>query len=241
MTETLRLFAAGSLADVLLGFRPSAGLGVATLFGPSGLLRAQIEDGAPWDVFISADEGHPARLHQTGLGTAPRVFCHNALSLILRPGLPVDAPETLLKRTDLRLGISTPGNDPSGDYAVAALERLEAGLSSRALRLTGAPGLPQAPDGRNTYAWLIESGAADMFLTYRTNARAAMADSPRLKAVDLPDAIQVTATYSLTTRVGAGLDAQTLANALLAAEFQSRLTDYGFTPATKTLPEGVCT
>lgn len=230
MSEPLRLLAAGSLAGALAGPGPVAGRQVAAEFGPSGLLRARIERGAAWDVFASADTGHPARLHAAGLGTAPRVLCHNALSLILRPGLPGDDAVTLLSRADLRLGISTPGNDPSGDYALAALDRLGPDLGDRALRLTGASGLPQPPPGRNAYAWLLETGAADLFLTYRTNARAALADAPGLRALDLPGAIAVHATYAMTTRPGAGPAAQALARRLLSPDTRDRLAALGFDP-----------
>jgi ABC-type molybdate transport system substrate-binding protein len=144
--------------------------------------------------------------------------------------LPGDDAAALLTRPDLRLGISTPGNDPSGDYAVAALDRLAPGLGDRALRLTGAPGLPRAPQGRNPYAWVLDTGAADLFLTYRTNAVAAIADTPGLRMLDLPEAIQIRATYALTTRIDAGPAAEALARRVLSPETQGLLAALGFDP-----------
>lgn len=120
MAEPLHLLAAGSLADALSGIAPVCNNPVAAVFGPSGLLREQIEQGTPWDVFASADTGHPVRLHAAGLGASPRIVCGNTLALILRPGLQGDDAAELQANPDMRLGISTPGNDPSGDYAVAA-------------------------------------------------------------------------------------------------------------------------
>lgn len=235
MAEALVLLAAGSLSGALGGIGPVAGRPVRADFGPSGLLRARIEGGAAWDVFASADTGHPARLQAAGLGTAPRVFCSNRLALILRPGLSLnlDGAEAaaLLRRPDLRLGISTPGNDPSGDYALDALDRLDPGLAARALRLTGAPDLPRPPEGRNPYAWLVASGAADLFLTYRTNARVACADTPGLSALDLPEALQPRAEYALTARTGADTGPAALAEYLLSAPVQARLAALGFEPA----------
>lgn len=231
MAEALVLLAAGSLSAALAGIGPVADRPVEGVFGPSGLLRARIEGGAAWDVFASADTGHPARLHAAGLGTAPRVFCANRLALIRRAGLGGIDAAALLRRTDLRLGISTPGNDPSGDYALDALDRLDPGLAARALRLTGAPGLPRPPEGRNPYAWLVASGAADLFLTYRTNARAACADTPGLSALDLPKALQPQAEYALTVRVGADPGAKVLADHLLSAPVRARLAALGFDPA----------
>lgn len=239
MTGSLHLLAAGSLARGLSGLADVAGSPVIPLFGASGLLRGWIEQGHPWDVFASADTDHPAALHRAGLGTAPQVFCHNMLCLILRPALKPAAADALLSRSDLVLGISTPGNDPSGDYAMAALGRLEtlipgAGVAAqaRARQLTGAPGLPAPPAGRSAYAWLLTTGAADMFLTYRTNGIAAREDTPGLRLVDLPDGLQVRATYALTTRSGAGPGAMALAGRILSPEIQGRLRALGFQPVT---------
>lgn len=227
MYEQQRLLAAGSLS---LAFTPLTSVyrrRIEARFGPSGLLCAEIEAGADWDVFASADTGHPERLHRAGWGTPPRIFCRNALTLILRPDLDGTVVD-LLRRDDLRLGISTPGNDPSGDYALAALDLLGPGLGARALRLTGAPDLPRPPAGRNTYAWILTSGAADMVLTYRSNAVAARGDTPALRTRDLPESLQVRATYALTTRVGAGAAAEDLADLILSAPVQERLQTLGF-------------
>ena len=228
MTTTVRLLAAGSLAQALTELVPEDGCTVTTTFGPSGLLAARIEAGAAWDVFASADTGHPDRLHRAGLGTAPRVFCRNALALILRPDLDGADATALLCDPCLRLGISTPGTDPSGDYAVAALDRLAPALADRALRLTGAPNLPQPPQGRNAYAWVVTSGAADMMLTYHSNAIAARKDTPALRCLGLPPALQPDIAYALTTRVGAGPGATRLAEAILSPMVQTGLAERGF-------------
>lgn len=228
MTETVRLLAAGSLSQAFIDHAPKDGCAIKNTFGPSGLLAAQIEAGAAWDVFVSADTGHPDRLHLAGLGTPPRVFCGNALALILRPELDGDDAADLLCDPRLRIGISSPGTDPSGDYAVAALDRLDPALSDRALRLTGAPDLPQPPKGRNAYAWVVTSGAADLMLTYRTNAIAARRDTPALRSLDLPSALQPDIAYALTTRVGAGPAAAWLAEAILSGTVQAGLAELGF-------------
>lgn len=245
MTGPLRLLAAGSLARALSGLGPIGDCAVAPLFGAAGLLPGWIQQGQDWDVFASADTNHPRTLHSAGLATRPRVFCHNALCLILRPGLGTPSAPALLLREDLGLGISTPGNDPSGDYAVAALQRLDAvqqgagaAAVARARRLTGAPGLPTPPPGRNTYAWLIGSGATDLFLTYRTNAVAAREDTPGLRVLDLPAALRVRATYALTTRLGAGPGAAALADLILSPVVQRRLEALGFQPVTFHPAEG---
>jgi molybdenum ABC transporter molybdate-binding protein len=230
MAEPLHLLAAGSLSGPLAGIGPVAGRAVLARFGPSGLLREAVEDGAPWDVLVSADTGHPARLHRAGLSGPPRVFCANRLALILRPGIAGADAAALMERSDLRLGISTPGNDPSGDYAVQALARLGPAVLARARPLTGAPGLALAPPGRNPYAWLVTDGEADLMLTYRSNALAACRDTPGLRVLDLPAALQVRARYALCLRAGAGAQAQALVAHLLSSPVLGALQDHGFEP-----------
>ena len=232
LSSTLRLLAAGSLAEAFAGLASGGGGAVDPVLGPSGLLAERIVAGARWDVFASADTGHPGRLHRAGLATPPRVFCRNALALVLRPGLGGRDAMALLRDGRLRLGISTPGNDPSGDYAVAALDRLDPGLARRALRVTGAPGLPRPPDARNVYAWVVSSGQVDMMLTYRSNAIAACRDTPDLGSLDLPAAVQPDIAYALTTRIGAGPEAAGLARIILSGAVQARLAGLGFVTRT---------
>lgn len=242
MGETLHLLAAGSLKEPLGGIGPVGGWGIDARFGPSGLLRAEIFDGAPWHVFISADTGHPTAIAEAGLGVPPKIFCHNRLCLIVPDRFEDADPVALIRREDLRLGISTPGNDPSGDYAMAILRRLDAGFPDgntalRALKLAGAPDSPLAPSDRNAYAWMITQHMADLFLTYRSNAIAACADTPSLRMLALPRHLSVRASYALTVRPDS-LEAQELARALLSEEIQDRLAAYGFEPAGNNAEEG---
>src|SRR5262245_61074504 len=76
--EALRLFAAGSLRDVMreiaTAFTRDFGVGVAGTFGASGLLRERLEGGERADVFASADVGHPRRLAEQGKAGPVTVF-----------------------------------------------------------------------------------------------------------------------------------------------------------------------
>lgn len=64
-------------------------------------------------------------------------------------------------------------------------------LDAKALKLTGAADSPKPPEGRTFYAWAMDEGQADVFLTCCTDALAAQKDVPRLKVVTLPGALQV--------------------------------------------------
>jgi ABC-type molybdate transport system substrate-binding protein len=135
----------------------------------------------------------------------------------------------------VRVGMSTPKADPSGDYALALFARAEtlkagarAALEARALQLTGGPTSEKAPAGRNQYAWVMESGRADVFLTYCTNAVLARREVPALQIVPVPPALEVGADYGLIVLKDAPPAAAALARFILGSEGQAILARYGF-------------
>ena len=241
VTEPVVVYAAGSLRDALTevarDHETRTGQKLALTFGPSGLLRERIEKGEPAQVFASADTQHPRRLADGG-GWAPQtVFARNSLCALVQPGQAVNTANLLdtLLRPELRLGMSTPRADPSGDYALQLFQKAEAvrpgsqaALDAKALRLTGGPDLPAAPAGRNLYAWVMEQGRADVFLTYCTNAVAAQKERTALQVVQVPAALQVGAAYGMTVRQGAPAPAVAFANALVAEPAQAILARHGF-------------
>jgi ABC-type molybdate transport system substrate-binding protein len=147
-------------------------------------------------------------------------------------------PETALDRMldpALKLGTSTPRADPSGDYARSMFQRAEvvragsrAALEAKALKLTGGPDSPRALPGRSIYAHLIESGGADLFLTYCTNGREAVVQVAGATRTDLPPALAVGADYGLVVLRGAGEAAHLLALHILSPEGQRILARHGF-------------
>ena len=250
----VKVFAAGSLRDVFTAIaadhRVRTGDAIDLSFGASGLLRERIEQGEAAQVFASADVDHPQRLAQAGGWSPPVVFARNALCALVRPGLSVETAnllETLL-RPGVRLGTSTPRADPSGDYAWQLFRKADAlrpgayaALDAKALKLTGGADSPRPPAGRNTYAWVMDSGQADVFLTYCTNAVIARREVAGLQVVQVPQALQVGAAYGLTVRQGASPEAQRFARALMEAPAQQALRDAGFGAApggTEPAPQG---
>lgn len=239
--EPIAVYAAGSLREVLTEIardhQARTGQPVALTFGASGLLRERIEKGEGAQVFASADTQHPQRLATAGGWQAPTVFVRNSLCALTQAGVST-SPEGLLATLldpAIRVGTSTPKADPSGDYAwelFRKADRLRPGayatLDAKALKLTGGPDSPKAPPGRGTYAWVMDEGRADVFLTYCTNAVAAQQEVPRLKVVALPPDLQVGAAYGLTVRQGSPAAARAFAQSLLAAPAQVTFARYGF-------------
>ena len=248
----VQVYAAGSLREALTRIardhEARTGQRVQLTFGPSGLLRERIarqgasgaaaaDAGPRAQVFASANMAHPRQLAEDGGWQAPVVFTRNQLCLLTSDKLHV-VPATVLGtllRPEVRLGTSTPGADPAGDYAWAFFRLAEAQqpgayaqLDAKALKLSGGPASPQPPAGRSAYAWLMDEGRADAYLTYCTNAVAARREVPRLQVVQLPPGLAVGADYGLTVRADAPAAAQQFAKAVLEAPAQQVLRDLGF-------------
>ena len=241
VADPVQVYAAGSLRDALTEIardhEARTGQKVVLTFAASGLLRERIEQGAPAQVFASADTKHPQRLANQGQWQAPVVFTRNTLCALAQGAVAVTS-DTLLStmlQPQVRLGISTPKADPAGDYAWALFQKADAlqpgataRLEAKALQLTGGANSAQAPAGRNTYAWVMEQNRADVFLTYCTNAVAARAEVPSLQVVAVPEALQVGAAYGLTVRAGAPAQAQAFAQAVLQPPAQAVFRRLGF-------------
>jgi molybdate transport system substrate-binding protein len=241
MATPLQVYAAGSLREaftaIAADYEARTGQKIALTFGASGLLRERIEKGEGAQVFASADTDHPARLAERGGWQAPQVFTRNSLCALTAAHLDA-TPATLLAtmlRADVRVGTSTPRADPSGDYAWALFRRADAvqpgayaALDAKARKLTGGADSPKPPAGRGTYAWVMDDGRADLFLTYCTNAVAAQKEVPRLKIVQVPAELQVGAAYGLTVRADAPAAARAFAGHLLSDAGQAPLRRLGF-------------
>ena len=239
--EPVLLHAAGSLraalSEVAADFAAAEGVEVSTAFAPSGLLRERIEGGEAAQVFASANMAHPRRLAEAGKAAPVALFARNSLCALTAPQVSA-TPDTLLDvmlSDAVRVGTSTPKADPSGDYAFALFARAEAlrpgaqaALEAKALQLTGGPDSAKAPEGRNLYAWVMQEGRADLFLTYCTNAVLAQAQAPELSIVAVPPALAVGADYGLTVMNGAPEGAWRLAMHILSPAGQAVLARYGF-------------
>jgi molybdate transport system substrate-binding protein len=237
----VQVYAAGSLREAFTAIASEHEARtrekIVLTFGASGLLRERIEKGEPAQVFASADTDHPRRLAEQGGWQPPVVFTRNALCALTSDKLAA-TPATLLAtmlQPSVRVGISTPKADPAGDYAWALFgkaDALQSGatarLQAKALKLTGGADSPKPPPGRGTYAWVMDQGQADVFLTYCTNAVSAQKEVPRLRIVEIPPELQVGAAYGVTVRIGAPQAADAFLRALLAPPAQAVFNRFGF-------------
>ena len=246
VADPVRLYAAGSLRDALTdiakAFQNNTGTVVETKFGPSGTLKNEIAGGAPAQIFASANMEHPRALHDAGKSGPVVRFARNKMCALANPLLKVDSSNLLARMLDpeVKLGMSTPRADPSGDYALELFRKAETvkkgaleSLTKKARQLTGNADSPKAPAGRQLYGWLIAERRADIFLTYCTNAVVARKQNPDQQVIDLPDDLAVGADYGLTVINGAPPVAQTLANFIVSPDGATILRSYGFAAGTE--------
>jgi molybdate transport system substrate-binding protein len=154
---------------------------------------------------------HPQALAKAKRSGPVVLFVRNRLCALARPGLEVEPASVLDRMLDpkVKLGTSTPLNDPAGDYAWEMFHKAEArkpgafaALEKKALRLVGGPDAPTAPPGKSIYGMLLAEGKAELFLTYCTNAIEAVKENVGMQMVRLPDETAVAADYGLTGHHG---------------------------------------
>ncbi len=242
--DSVKVHAAGSLKAALTEAAAAFakmpdGAKVEFAFGPSGLLKERLEKGEASDLFASANMAHPKALSGAGKAGPVRAFARNTLCALAGAGVKV-TPRTLLDTIldpKVKLGISTPKADPSGDYAwqlFANAEKVKAGsqkaLEAKALQLTGGPQHPPPPKDRTVYGVIVAKGEADVFLTYCTNAILAKKEEPQLQVVAIPDDLNVGADYGLVVMAGAKPAGARFADFLLSADGRAILGTFGFAP-----------
>lgn len=113
-------------------FEQDTGHKLVIATGATGQFYAQIQNGAPFEVFLSADDSTPAKLEQEGATVPGSRFTYAIGTLALwsaKPGY-VDAQGEVLKKNDYQhLSIANPKAAPYGLAATQVLEKL--GLSAQ--------------------------------------------------------------------------------------------------------------
>lgn len=113
------------MEEIAAAFEKSTGHSAKLSFGSSGKFVAQIENGAPFEVFLSADENNPLKLEQSGAAVAGSRFVYALGKLVLwsaKSGYVDDQGQILSKGGFQHLAIADPKLAP---YGAAALEVLK--------------------------------------------------------------------------------------------------------------------
>jgi molybdate transport system substrate-binding protein len=156
----LTVFSAASLTNVL----PKIDGSERYSFGGSNSLAAQIQQGLPADVFVSANTSIPDRLYAQGVVTQPVDFTSNKLAIVVAKGNPQKIRNPYdLERSGLRIVMAAAGV-PVGDYTRTVLGNL--GLSNLVGRAVA-----QETDVREVLTQ-VTLGEADAGFVYLTDAKA---------------------------------------------------------------------
>lgn len=153
------VFAAASLTDAFPKIAPHARFS----FSGSNALAAQIRQGAPADVFASANTALPLALYADGFCSKPVVFTRNTLVLIVPKSNPANIHSVYaLRRKGIKLIIADKGV-PVGSYTLRVLKNM--GLSGVLKNVVS-----RETDVREVLA-KIALGEGDAGFVYSTDAR----------------------------------------------------------------------
>jgi molybdate transport system substrate-binding protein len=147
-------FVMPALVDAFVAEHPDIKLDVAT--GSSGAFFAQVQRGAPFDLFLSADVDYVDKLIAAGLAADRFVYGQGRLVLYTPPGAPRSAVEGIAILSDpriTRIALANPRHAPYGRAAASVLAHSGLTETTRA-RLVLGENVAQA-------AHFVDSGAAD--------------------------------------------------------------------------------
>ena len=115
------------MQKIAQAFHKATGHTAQLAFGSTGAFYAQIQNGAPFQVFLAADSSTPTKLEAEGLAVAGSRFTYATGKLVLwsKQADLVDADGAVLRKgTVMRLAIANPKLAPYGAAAVQTLEKL---------------------------------------------------------------------------------------------------------------------
>ena len=223
ITGALTVFAAASLTGAFDGGKTALsgaepGLTLNYNFAGSNALAAQIEQGAPADVFASADAANMNKLVTAGLVETPVTFARNKLEIAVASGNPKHITGLAdLAKPGVAVVLEARGV-PAGDYTRSVLAGQHITVSPRSLETDVKSALAK-----------VTSGEADATVVYVTDVRAAGA---AVTGVTIPDSLQPDITYPIavvkTTKNRAA--ARAFVDSAVSGDVQKALEAAGFLP-----------
>ena len=226
---TLSVYAASSLTEAFSEIETvfeaaHADIDVSVTYAGSQILRLQIEQGAPADVFASANPEHMQALVDSGLVAESRVFVRNELVVIV----PLDNPAGIESLEDLpeasRVVLGT-RNVPVGRYTRDVL-RLAAPMLGEGFEATVLSRVVSEETNVRLARAKVELGEADAAIVYRTDA----GSSDRVRIVEIPSEFNVIADYPIGAlrRTTVPATAEAWVGLLMSPEGRTVLARHGF-------------
>jgi molybdate transport system substrate-binding protein len=156
----ITVYAAASLTDVF----PRIDSGPKYAFGGSNTLAAQIQQGAPADVFASANMTLPSQLYAKGLCSKPVVLTRNTLVIVVPKANPAGIKSVYdLAKPGIKLDVAGPGV-PVGSYTLQILKNMN--LTASVTKNV----VSQETDVREVLS-KVALGEADAGFVYSTDAK----------------------------------------------------------------------
>jgi len=216
-----------ALPELVDAYTKKTGQTVKLSFGASGNLTNQIENGAPFDIFFSADEQYPEQLIKEGLASKDTFYRYAVGRLVL--WIPNDSPlvlpelgiNALLDPSIKKIAIANPATAPYGRAAEATLRHYEI-YDKVSNRLVVGESIRQA-------AQFVESGNAHAGLIALSHALApALKNRGRYWEVPLDAYPTLNQAAVVLTRSKQQDEARKFLEFLRSPEATSLLTSYGF-------------
>jgi molybdate transport system substrate-binding protein len=217
----ITVYAAASLTDVFLKIDAAE----KYQFGGSNTLAAQIRQGAPADVFASANMTLPDQLFANGLCSRPVVFTRNTLVVVVPKANPAHVRSVYdLAKSGVKLVVAGSGV-PVGSYTLQILKNMN--LSASVLKNV----VSQETDVREVLA-KVALGEADAGFVYSTDAKTV---SGKVTVIKVPAWAQPKVQYGVcvVSKSGNKTDARAFINKVLSKAGQKRMLAYGFLPRVK--------
>ena len=221
-----------ALPELAASYTKKTGQAVKLSFGASGNLANQIRNGAPFDVFFSADEEYPQQLIAEGLASKDTLYRYAVGRLVL--WVPGDSPldlsklgmQAMLDPSVKKISIANPATAPYGRAAEAALRHF--GIYEHvSSRLVVGENVSQA-------AQFVESGNAQAGLIALSHALApALKDKGRYWTIPLDAYPTLNQAAVVLLRSKQQNAARTFLEFLRSPEGASLLTGYGFSLPTE--------
>lgn len=222
LSGSIVVFAAASLTESFerIGERFEAdhpGTKITFSFAASSTLATQLINGAPADVFASADETNMQKVVDAdGIDGEPVTFAANALQIIVEPG----NPKGITSLTDLA--------KPGVVVVLAAPEVPVGRYGTEALDKAGVTVTPASYEQDvNAVVNKVVLGEADAGIVYSTDVAAAGDDA---EGIEIPTDVNVRATYPIAIVAGSGNSAlaAALVDYVTGPEGRRILRDAGF-------------
>ena len=212
----LTVYAAASLTNVF----PAIDSHEKYSFGGSNALAAQITQGAPADVFASANMALPTQLSQNGLCSKPIVFTRNKLVIVVPKSNPAHIQNIYnLTRPGVKVDIAAKGV-PVGNYTLQILQNMN--LTNAVLKNV----VSQETDVREVLA-KVTLGEADAGFVYSTDAKT-VAD--KVFVIKIPAWAQPKVQYGICVVAGSAHKsaARAFIKRVLSKAGQRKLHRFGF-------------